>query len=196
MNMNDKTIIGIDPGANGAISFTTTDNKIRKKNRITAYKCDKSLSGRTIVCTMAKQAYHKKIIAYIEKVHAMPHDGRSSLFKFGTNYGVWMGILESNNIEYELVMPKKWQKDFNLPKIKKERKQELKTIEVSPQKWMRWWETKLDIKLPKEKKDRKKKLKEIASEYIDINQKPTLWNADSILITMYGVYTEKEKNVS
>ena len=47
MNMNDKTIIGIDPGANGAISFTTTDNKIRKKNRITAYKCDKSLSGRT-----------------------------------------------------------------------------------------------------------------------------------------------------
>ena len=40
------------------------------------------------------------------------------------------------------------------------------------------------------------KLKEIASEYIDINQKPTLWNADSILITMYGVYTEKEKNVS
>jgi len=64
----------------------------------------------------------------LEKVHAFPTDARSSAFKFGTNYGVWMGILESNNIEYELVMPRKWQKDFNLPKIKKERKQELKTI--------------------------------------------------------------------
>ena len=55
-------------------------------------------------------------------------------------------------------------------------------------------ETKLSIKLPKEKKDRKNKLKEIASDYIDIDQKTTLWNADSILITMYGVYTEKDGN--
>ena len=58
---------------------------------------------------------------------------------------------------------------------------------------MKWWETKLGIKLPKEKKDRKNKLKEIAFDYIDIDQKTTLWNADSILITMYGVYTEKER---
>ena len=169
MNMNDKTIIGIDPGANGAISFTTTDNKIRKKNGVTPYKCHKLIHGRTIICTMAKQAYHKKTVAYIEKVHAMPHDGRSSLFKFGVNYGIWLGILDAKAI---------------------------KTIEVSPQKWMKWWETKLGIKLPKEKKDRKNKLKEIAFDYIDIDQKTTLWNADSILITMYGVYAEKEKNVS
>ena len=164
MNMNDKTIIGIDPGANGAISFTTTDNKIRKKNGVTPYKCHKLIHGRTIICTMAKQAYHKKIVAYIEKVHAMPHDCRSSLFKFGVNYGICLGILDAKGI---------------------------KTIEVSPQKWMKWWETKLDIKLPKEKKDRKNKLKEIASDYIDNEQKTTLWNADSILITMYGVYAEK-----
>ena len=163
----NKTVIGIDPGANGAISFTTTNDKIRKRNGVSPWKCHKLLAGRTLICTMAKQAYHKEIVAYIEKVHAMPHDGRSSLFKFGVNYGVWLGILDAKGI---------------------------KTIEVSPQKWMRWWETKLGIKLPKEKKDRKNKLKEIAFDYIDIDQKTTLWNADSILITMYGVYAEKDGN--
>jgi len=166
----NKTVIGIDPGANGAISFTTTNDKKRKKNGITAYKCNKLISGRSIICTMAKSAYNrgefKEVTAYIEKVHAMPHDGRSSLFKFGVNYGVWLGILNA---------------------------QQIQTIEVSPQKWMRWWETKLGIKLPKEKKDRKNKLKEIASNYINVEQKVTLWNADSILITMYGIYMEKEK---
>ena len=163
----NKTVIGIDPGANGAISFTTTNDKIRKKNGVTPYKCHKLIHGRTIICTMAKSAYHKEVVAYIEKVHAMPHDGRSSLFKFGVNYGIWLGILDAKGI---------------------------KTIEVSPQKWMKWWENKLGIKLPKEKKHRKNKLKEIASDYIDNEQKTTLWNADSILITMYGMYTEKENN--
>ena len=33
----NKTVIGIDPGASGAISFTSTDNKIRKKNGVTPY---------------------------------------------------------------------------------------------------------------------------------------------------------------
>ena len=95
----------------------------------------------------------------------MPHDGRSSLFKFGVNYGAWLGILHSKQIP---------------------------VIEVSPQKWMKFWEVKLGEKLPKVKKDRKNKLKEIASIY---TEKPaTLWNADSVLITMYGVHQEEGIN--
>ncbi len=78
------------------------------------------------------ESSEKKYIAIdpctLEKVHAFPTDARSSAFKFGTNYGAWIGILESNNINYELVMPRVWQKDFSLPKNKKERKQELKKI--------------------------------------------------------------------
>ena len=62
-------------------------------------------------------------------------------------------------------------------------------VEVSPQKWMKFWENKIGEKLPKVKKDRKNKLKEIASDYT--SEKVTLWNADAILITMYGMYTEQ-----
>jgi len=155
----DTTIIGIDPGANGAISFT-------RGNRLYTYKCHPNITGRATSVSMAMSAFNnKKCIAYIEKVHAMPHDGRSSLFKFGVNYGVWLGILAAKGIE---------------------------TIEVSPQKWMKWWQDYHELKLPKEKKERKNVLKDMASVYLEKDKKATLWNADSILITMYGLYTKKE----
>jgi len=127
----NKTIISselkylaIDPGKSGGVAVLSEDS-------VEAYKCPPTFKGMAdLIKEISKNNYYprKKIICVLEKVHAFPTDGRSSLFKFGTNYGVWMGILESNNIEYELVMPKKWQHDFKLPKIKKERKQELKTI--------------------------------------------------------------------
>jgi len=156
-----KTIIGIDPGASGAISFTNTEEE-----GVHYYKCHERISGRRLTVSTALNAYRsKEAIAYIEKVHAMPHDGRSSLFKFGVNYGAWLGILNSI-------------------------KGVTKIVEVSPQKWMKFWEEQYNFKLPKEKKDRKNALKEIASVFIQ-PEKATLWSADSILITMYGRHQEK-----
>lgn len=161
----NKTIIGIDPGASGALCFTNSEKK-----QIYSHKCHELISGRRLTVSMALNAYKSdKCVAYIEKVHAMPHDGRSSLFKFGVNYGAWLGILNSI-------------KGVN------------KIIEVSPQKWMRFWENKIGEKLPRVKKDRKNKLKEMASVFTD---KPaTLWNADAVLITMYGFYMEEEKELN
>ena len=46
------------------------------------------------------------------------------------------------------------------------------------------------MKLPKEKKDRKNNLKEIAAQYTD--KKITLYNADAILIAVYG-FIEQSK---
>ena len=44
------------------------------------------------------------------------------------NFGIWQGILIALDIETILVTPQKWQKDFELPKDKKERKRRLKEI--------------------------------------------------------------------
>ena len=60
--------------------------------------------------------------------YAFPTDARSSAFKFGKNFGIWIGILESLSIKYEMVTPQKWQKQFELPKNKQQRKKELKMI--------------------------------------------------------------------
>ena len=73
----------------------------------------------------------------------------------------------------------------------------IKTILVTPQTWMKYYKDKFEIKLPKERKDRKNKLKEMAAEYTD--KKVTLYNADAILIAVYGFIEQnksrEEKNV-
>ena len=116
---SEKKYLAIDPGKSGGVAILSEDS-------VEAYKCPPTF--KEMAELIKKISSNDSYICILEKVHAFPTDARSSAFKFGTNYGVWMGILESNNIQYELVMPRKWQKDFNLPKIKKERKQELKTI--------------------------------------------------------------------
>ena len=55
---------------------------------------------------------------------------------------------------------------------------------------MNYWKKKLNIDLPKDKPERKRRLKEIASHYTD--KKVTLYNADAILNTMYGLYDKRE----
>tara|TARA_R110002153_G_C13109743_1_gene477528 strand:- start:393 stop:764 length:372 start_codon:yes stop_codon:yes gene_type:complete len=69
------------------------------------------------------------ILVAIEKVHAFPTDARSSAFKFGMNYGMWLGIIGSLNIPLIQVTPQMWMKSYApLPKIKQERKKKIKEI--------------------------------------------------------------------
>ena len=154
------TIIGIDPGASGAVAIW--DKGISK-----IYKCPKTVKEMAEIIIKTKNSEYvnknQSTIAYIEKVHAFPHDGRSSIFKFGQNFGQWLGILAACKVKTEL---------------------------VTPQKWMNYWKKKLNIDLPKDKPERKRRLKEIASHYTD--KKVTLYNADAILITMYGLYDKRE----
>ena len=148
------TIIGIDPGQGGAIACWNKGIK--------SYKCPQNVE--TMAGIVEEFIFNSEnIYAYIEQVHAMPHDGRSSLFKFGTNYGKWLGILGAYQIE---------------------------TTFVSPQKWMKYYREKFKIKLPKDKQQRKRKLKEIAANYTD--KKVTLYNADAILIAVYGFIQQQE----
>ena len=154
------TIIGIDPGASGAVVIW--DKGISK-----IYKCPKTVEEMADIIIKTKNSEYvnknQKTHAYIEKVHAFPHDGRSSVFKFGQNFGQWIGILAACKVDTEL---------------------------VTPQKWMNYWKKKLNIDLPKDKPERKRRLKELASHYTD--KKVTLYNADAILITMYGLYDKRE----
>ena len=115
---SEKKYLAIDPGKSGGVAILSEDS-------VEAYKCPPTFKEMAKLIKSIKKNTH---LCILERVHAFPTDGRSSAFKFGTNYGAWMGILESNNVNYELVLPRKWQEDFQLPKEKKERKQELKKI--------------------------------------------------------------------
>ena len=130
-------------------------------------KCPNNPDDMSDVIRLIKNRFvsnrNNQLVAYMERVWARPSNATRAAFTFGVNYGEWLGILAALNI---------------------------RTVLVTPQTWMKYYKDKFNIKLPKEKKDRKNKLKEIAAQYTD--KKITLYNADAILIAVYG-FIEQSK---
>ena len=120
-------VIGIDPGKSGGLV-------VIKKNKVSLYKCPKSPHEMSSILRQARaDAWideHSIHIA-IEKVWAFPTDARSSAFKFGVNYGMWLGIIGSLNLPFMEVPPQTWMKSYSpLPKDKKDRKKAIKDIAI------------------------------------------------------------------
>ena len=70
-----------------------------------------------------------RIHAIIEAVHSFPGQGVASTFKFGMNYGQWLGILAGSMIPYTQVTPQVWMKHYkSMPKDKTARKNHLKHL--------------------------------------------------------------------
>ena len=119
--------VGIDPGKSGGLV------KIHSRNyECSMHKCPDTTEGMSSLLKNAKDSAFKDnlpILVAIEKVHAFPTDARSSAFKFGMNYGMWLGIIGSLNIPLVQVTPQMWMKSYApLPKIKQERKKKIKEI--------------------------------------------------------------------
>jgi hypothetical protein len=55
------------------------------------------------------------VFAVIEKVHAMPGNGVSGMFKFGMSYGGLRMALIAAGIPFEEVQPRAWQKAMGIP---------------------------------------------------------------------------------
>jgi hypothetical protein len=111
--------IGIDPGEKGAIAGLFGDGLdgfVYDFESGLALQELKGLDALLSVCAM------------LERVHAFPKQGVSSVFKFGTNFGVWIGRLEALDIPYHFVAPAKWQKALfsTEPKVYKKVKGEKK----------------------------------------------------------------------
>lgn len=93
-------ILGIDPGQSGGLAILNHD--LTAANVI-AY-------AKTTPHDIVEVLRPAKIMkAYIENVHAMPAQGVVSVWKFGQNYGWWLGVLTALGIPFEKVQPLKWQ---------------------------------------------------------------------------------------
>jgi len=96
-------IIGIDPGVSGAIAVLDSKGELAPKwHKLSETECDAG--------NFLWEDYPKETFAYIERVHAMPKQGVSSVFKFGQSYGFLRGLLIGLGIPFEEVTPQKWQK--------------------------------------------------------------------------------------
>ena len=103
-----KAWIGIDPGASGAIALITqTEVKALEFSSAT-------LHGYREQIIEWNQEYEIQG-AGLEKVHAMPGQGVTSMFSFGQRYGELIGLAVALQLPITLVTPKEWQ---SLLKIK------------------------------------------------------------------------------
>jgi len=102
-----KCYIGIDPGKKGGIAWilgqrifyepmpeTETDLKTLFSNELSGLDA----------------------FAFIEKVHAMPEQGRSSIWTFAEGFGGLRMCLVWAGIPFETVTPMTWQKSLRIPK--------------------------------------------------------------------------------
>lgn len=111
-----QRIVGIDPGATGAIVVLEDDHPIEKPIEWITMPVMK-VGSATRVNAAALADFLESVDpveVYVEQVGAMPGQGVSSMFNFGHNVGTVMGVLGALKIPYSLVTPQSWKKAAGL----------------------------------------------------------------------------------
>ena len=94
-------VLGIDPGKHGGLALIHGPK---------AYAEQMPISGKELdVHELAVWIKGwEPDVAYVERVHAFPKQGVSSVFSFGKVYGIALGVLGALGIRTELVDPRTW----------------------------------------------------------------------------------------
>ena len=98
-------IIGIDPGMKGGIAILNTESNHMRA--VPTPLIGKEIDYRMLHETLT--AYEPNIIV-IEKVHAMPGQGVTSMFNFGLGYGALVALATVSTARVVLVTPQMWKK--------------------------------------------------------------------------------------
>lgn len=117
--MGDKTYIGIDPGASGAIAIIPPDGRVTvmRLSKVTDKEIWEFLNGLSFD--------HPNLFCVKEKVWAMPGDGERKMgaagaFKFGDGNGFLRGMLVASGIPFTETTPQTWQKYYGMKRDKEE----------------------------------------------------------------------------
>lgn len=98
--------LGFDPGKKGHMCLYNASYSGYKHYPL----FDGNRLNREMLEVLEKLSKTYTMMAVVEQVHSMPHQGVASTFSFGTNYGMLIGMLETLGIPYTTVTPGKWQK--------------------------------------------------------------------------------------
>ena len=103
-------IIGVDPGKNGGLVVIEGDD-------IKAYKCPETPDEMATLFGVALNG-DAPIDTYfvIEKVWARPGNASRAAFTYGVNFGLWLGIAASYEVDVNYVLPQKWMAHVGCPK--------------------------------------------------------------------------------
>lgn len=119
-------VIGIDPGLDGgAAVIDDVGEYIEESPYVVAMPTIKVDGKRQVDIRQLVEMFGLGIQfavnhVVIERVHAMPKQGVTSMFTFGMGYGKILGMMETFGITYETVLPQKW-KNLILAGTKKDK---------------------------------------------------------------------------
>jgi len=103
-------IVGIDPGLSGALAYISDKIiHVRPMPTLKSTKTKRMMDEQRICQFLEKR---KGVIqhVFIEKISAMPGQGVTSMFNFGTGWGLLRGICVGLHLPYTLVHPITWKK--------------------------------------------------------------------------------------
>lgn len=105
-------IVGIDPGATGAIVLLEDGQPIEWIDMpIVKIGASTRVNAAALAEFLAQtEATH----TYVEAVHSMPKQGVASSFNFGHSTGTIMGVLGALGMPHTLVTPQAWKKAAGL----------------------------------------------------------------------------------
>jgi crossover junction endodeoxyribonuclease RuvC len=105
-------ILGIDPGATGALVLLEDGQPI-EWTEMPTLKIGKAtrVNAPALADWIASTCC---IEVYVEQVHAMPGQGVTSMFNFGHSCGTVMGVLGALNMTHAMVTPQAWKKAAGL----------------------------------------------------------------------------------
>ena len=100
-------IVGIDPGASGAIVVLEDGQPIGWAPMPIMQICSHKRVNASMLADMLPKELKR---AYVEQVGAMPGQGTASMFSFGHSCGVVFGVLGALQIPVVMVTPQSWKK--------------------------------------------------------------------------------------
>jgi crossover junction endodeoxyribonuclease RuvC len=110
-------VIGIDPGATGAIA-KLVDGKlvdVRDMPTITERKGRRRIDGAALAHLLSGMGGD---LVYVEQANAMPRQGVSSTFAFGMAYGIVLGVVGALEMSLVPVTPTAWKTSLRVPSAK------------------------------------------------------------------------------
>jgi len=106
--------IGIDPGVSGALVAINDQGSIIDVLLMPTYKegTKSRVNGAAMATWLIQHTDAQS--CFVEKVHAMPGQGVSSMFNFGHSLGVIHGVVLTLGLSMREVTPQSWKKHHGL----------------------------------------------------------------------------------
>lgn len=103
-------IVGIDPGAKGAIAVIGTTGQL-------VNLVDMPYADGVLAPELTRMLRHHQPIAtaWVERAQSMPNQSAPAMFKYGIGYGVILGVLGALEIPTETVRSNDWKPAVGIP---------------------------------------------------------------------------------